>query len=88
MHTSFNLELSRAVRVSAGLASQAEAANAMRIGEVFVRWKNKFVAYSRYCSQLPASRALIERFEHESREIKQKIAVSIIFFVFFVRQLI
>uniref|UniRef100_A0A914VIK6 DH domain-containing protein n=1 Tax=Plectus sambesii TaxID=2011161 RepID=A0A914VIK6_9BILA len=46
----------------------------MRIGEVFVRWKNKFVAYSRYCAQLPASRALIERYENDNKEIKQKIA--------------
>lgn len=58
-----------------GMTSGTEAGGAMRIGEVFVRWKNKFVAYSTYCANLPASRALIERYENENQLIKQKIAV-------------
>ncbi len=40
------------------------------------RWKLKFVAYARYCAELPASRALIEQFSKDNAHVRQKLNVN------------
>uniref|UniRef100_A0A8R1TQ42 Protein vav-1 n=2 Tax=Onchocerca TaxID=6281 RepID=A0A8R1TQ42_ONCVO len=63
IHRSFRDHLRQAVFYTVGLEVPANDEKSVTIGDVFITWKEKFVAYGEYCSKLPSSRSRISYLE-------------------------
>ncbi len=56
--------------------------SSLPLGDVFMRWKPKFVLYSKFCSEMPKAQKRIERLCSESSSVKAKIVVKVTIHVF------
>ncbi|VDM28088.1 unnamed protein product [Toxocara canis] len=73
IHQSFRDHLRQAVLYTVGLETPPSNEKTVTIGDVFKAWKEKFVAYGDYCSQLPESRSRICQLEKTNPLVRQKI---------------
>ncbi|KAL4219511.1 Guanine nucleotide exchange factor vav2 [Mactra antiquata] len=62
VHTGFHSELHRACTT-----------DRPKIYEVFLKWKNKFVLYGDYCSNLPGAQEKIEEITKKNDQVKEKM---------------
>lgn len=80
LHLSFSADIDAAVCQMLHLTSNNNNnVTCPRLGEVFLRWKMKFVAYSVYCAELPASQTQIDRLCAESPATRQCILVCFVY---------
>ncbi|MFH4975751.1 hypothetical protein AB6A40_002460 [Gnathostoma spinigerum] len=73
IHHPFRDHLRQAVMYAAGLETPRCSETPLSIGDVFKTWKEKFVAYGKYCSHLPDSRFRICELEKTDPVVRQKI---------------
>ncbi|VIO89268.1 Variant SH3 domain containing protein [Brugia malayi] len=73
IHRSFRDHLRQAVFYTVGLEEPSNDEKPVTIGDVFITWKEKFVAYGEYCSKLPNSRSRICYLEKTDPIVRQKI---------------
>ncbi|VDM96189.1 unnamed protein product [Thelazia callipaeda] len=73
IHRSFRDHLRQAVFYTVGLEKPTTDEKLVTIGDVFITWKEKFVAYGEYCSKLPDSRSRISYLEKTDPTVRQRI---------------
>ncbi|EJD74015.1 variant SH3 domain-containing protein [Loa loa] len=73
IHRSFRDHLRQAVFYTVGLEEPTNDEKPVTIGDVFITWKEKFVAYGEYCSKLPNSRSRVCYLEKTDPVVRQKI---------------
>ena len=71
VHSAFYLELSRAGRNS--VVGSPTSSAAPNLGQVFLRYKPKLVAYSEYCASLPKAQTRVESLCETSSTVRSKV---------------
>ena len=66
--------------IHAGFHSQLRKAvtpgSLIRLSEVFLNWREKFLIYGEYCANLPVAQALIQDVCNRSQLVNQEVIVS------------
>lgn len=73
IHSAFLSELTRAGRQSVLGPQSPSQSMSPNLGQVFIRWKPKLVAYSEYCASLTKAQARVESLCESSQSIRTKI---------------
>lgn len=71
IHTGFHGDLSKALGIG-----RDGAGGGATVADCFVTWKEKFLLYGEFCSNLPKAQELLDRLCNGDQLIQQKVLVS------------